>query len=285
MSKDLTRLQNSPPWDWPKTAAETLTNILQDHRTPPVDRVIAAALAGNVVVMDDRMAQQLLNLLRDPNEPETLRAQAAISLGPALEDADTQGFDDEWAEPVITQPVFEQVQTTLRDIHLDPSLPKLVRRRALEAAVRAPQDWHTDAIREAHAASDPEWNLTAAFCMRWIRGFDQQILELLQSPDPEIRCEAVQAAGNWSILPAWPHIAAILTSRKPDTDLLLAAIAAAASFRMDEARDLLGDLVDSDDEQISEAASDALLELEDGAFDDDDDDDDDEDDDEDKPAF
>jgi hypothetical protein len=40
--------------------------------------------------------------------------------------------------------------------------------------------------------------------------------------------------------------------------LLLAAIEAVASIRPAEAREVLGDLLDSDDEEIAEAASEAI---------------------------
>jgi hypothetical protein len=279
MNNDFARLQNLPPWEWPPTAAATFLQVLQDPRNPLDDRILATELAGDLVAMDDGVAQHLLTLLRDPHQPDSLRAQAAISLGPALEDADTQGFEDEWSDPAITEPVFEQIQTTLHDIHQDPSIPTEVRRRALEAAVRAPQDWHTTAINEANASPHPDWNLTAAFCMRWIRGFDTQIVDLVQSPNPEIRREAVQAAGNWTVLPAWPHIAPILSADQPDKDLLVAAIGAAGSLRLDEARDLLDDLVDCDDDEIADAASEALMDMEGGPFEDEEDDEDDFDDD------
>lgn len=44
-------------------------------------------------------------------------------------------------------------------------VPKEVRRRVLEGSVRAPQDWHKDAITEAYAGNDELWKLTAVFAM------------------------------------------------------------------------------------------------------------------------
>ena len=115
---------------------------------------------------------------------------------------------------------------------MDASVPEDVRRRILEASVRAPQDWHQDAIRAAYASDDDAWRLTAVFCMRFVRGFDEQILEALDSENPDIHYEAVCAAGSWEVDAAWPHITALVTSRKTEKSLLLAAIeAVAASVR------------------------------------------------------
>jgi hypothetical protein len=67
----------------------------------------------------------------------------------------------------------------------------------LEASVLTPETWHQDAIRYAYSSGDKEWMLTAVFSMRWVRGFDDQILAALKSADPEIHYEAVK--GCWQL--------------------------------------------------------------------------------------
>jgi HEAT repeat protein len=128
----------------------------------------------------------------------------------------------------------------------------------LEASVRAPQEWHPDAIRAAYSSEDEAWRLTAVFCMRYVRGFDAQILEALESENPDIHYEAVCAAGNWGVEAAWPRIAALVVSGETDKPLRLAAIEAVASIRPQEAPEILEDLTDSEDEDIVEAAYEAL---------------------------
>ena len=44
--------------------------------------------------------------------------------------------------------------------------------------------------------------------MRFVRGFDEQILEALDSKNPDTHYEVVLAAGNWEVDAAWPHVAA-----------------------------------------------------------------------------
>src|SRR5262249_17501066 len=94
--------------------------------------------------------------------------------------------------------------------------------------------------------------------MRWVRGFNDQILEALHSGDAEIQCEAIQAAGNWGLAAAWVHVLALFRDAATPKSLLLAAIGAAASIRPGEARCVLVGLADSDDEEIAEAVDEAI---------------------------
>jgi hypothetical protein len=251
---------------------------------------VAADLAGDMVAINDALVDALLAIVVNSAEPEELRAKAAISLGPVLEQSDIEmgdegEFDDPDSVP-ISEKTFRKIQQSLRKVYLDSAVPKLVRRRILEAAVRAPEDWQNQAIRTAYANDDPEWKLTAVFGMRYVRGFDKQILEALESADPKIRYEAVTAAGNRELDAAWPHISALVTSSATSKDLLLAAIEAAAVIRPREAVPLLMDLADSEDEDIAEAADEAISMAESAADDDFDDEEyegDDEDEDEDEP--
>src|SRR5260370_19398326 len=140
-----------------------------DQRADESDRVVAAELAGDFTVIDDDLVDTLLTVVRSADEPDQLRAKATISLGPVLEQADMDGFDDPDDVP-ITERTFRNIQDSLEKIYLDNSTPQEVRRRILEASVRAPETWHQDAIRYAYSSGDKEWMLTAVFSMRWVRG-------------------------------------------------------------------------------------------------------------------
>jgi hypothetical protein len=94
--------------------------------------------------------------------------------------------------------------------------------------------------------------------MRFIRGFDDQIVEVLESENPEIHYQAVCAAGIWEVDAAWSHVAGLVTSEGTDKPLLLAAIEAVANIRPQEAAEILTDLIDSKDEDIAEAILEAL---------------------------
>ncbi len=254
---ELKTLQNTPPWDWPRDAGKKIQKILIDHQADETDRLIAAELAGDLTVINDELADVLTAIIRRPDEPEQLRAVAAIALGPVLEQAETDGFEDPDDVP-ITQRTFRNIQDCLHKLHFDNSIPKEVRRRILEASVRAPEEWHQNAIRAAYSSGDQAWILTAVFSMRWVRGFDDQILEALKSGDAEIQYEAIQAAGNWGLAAAWSHILALVRDAATPKSLLLAAIGAVANIRPAEARSVLVDLADSDDEEIAEAVDEAI---------------------------
>lgn len=271
---NLTTLKDTPPWEWPEGTAETLLDILRDDRGSESDLLLATELAGDFTVINAELVDALLSILSRGDTPEAVRGRAAISLGPVLEHADTEGFEDADDLP-ITERTFHRIQESLRKLYLDANVPKEVRRRILEASVHAPQDWHRDAIRAAYGSGDEVWRLTAVFCTRFVRGFDEQILEALDSTNPDIHYEAVLAAGNWEVDAAWPHVAALVTSGETEKPLLLAAIDAAASIRPQEALELLDDLADSDDEDIVAAVDEAMAMAEGPSVDDDELDDDD----------
>ena len=269
---DLKILKDTPPWDWPDDMAETLVDILRNSQASEQDRVLATEMAGDSTVVSDELVDALLCVLQNNHESETVRARAATSLGPALDQADTDGFDDTGAAP-ISEKVFHQIQDALRKLYRDAEIPEEVRRRILEASVRAPQDWHPDAIRAAYSSSNERWQLTAVFCMRFVRGFDEQICEALENENRDIHCEAVLAAGDWGIAAAWPHVLALITSDQTPKPLLLAAIEAVPSIRPEKAAELLIDFTDSDDEDIVDAAHEALAMAEGPSSEDDDEDD------------
>lgn len=262
-----------PPWEWTEEVAQRLIEVLRDDAAPEEERLLAAQMAGESAVVDDEIVDALLSVVEDANAAEELRGRAAIALGPTLEEADVEGFDG-LGEPPISEQSFQQIQRSLRRVYDDHAAPKIVRRRVLEASVRAPQSWHHDAVDAAYASDDPLWKLTAVFSMRWVDGFDEQILEALDSDDEQIRYEAVCAAGDAELEAAWPRIEELLTSEGTERGLLLAAIEAAAGVRPEEAESLLIELIDSEDEDIAETAHEALAAM--GSFvqpiDDDDDD-------------
>jgi len=254
---NIKNLKDIPPWQWPTDAGQMLLDVLQDDQAPGSDRLLVAELAGDFTVINDELADALLSILFNPREPDGLRGQAAISLGPALEYAYVDGFEDPDDVP-ITEPMFRKIQGTLHKLYMDAQTPKEVRRPVLEASARAPEKWHKNAVAVAYRSEDEDWKLTAVFCMQFIRGFDKQILEFLKSQNPDIHYHAVCAAGNWEIDAAWPHIAALVTSEETEKELLLAAIEAAAFIRPHKASEILSPLLDSDDEDIVDAVYEVL---------------------------
>ena len=254
---DIGQLDNTEPWDWPGDAGATLLKALTDERTPADDRLVAAELAGDVTVINDEIARALLAIACRSDAPEDLRGQAAIALGPALEyhdEMDPEMDDDD----LLSEEVVGQIQSSLQRLYADEDVPRDVRRRALEASIRSPQEWHREAVLDAYDSEDDAWRLSAVFAMRWVPGFDAQVLEALGSADLEVQSQAVCAAGNWALEAAWPQVAGLLGSKDTEKELLLAAIEAAAWIRPVEASEILIVLADSEDEDVAVAAQEAI---------------------------
>jgi hypothetical protein len=256
------------PWDWPSDARNEILAVLKNREAAKEDRLLGAELAGELVVMDDEMATVLLQILDDSREEEALRGTAAISLGPALEERDFW-LDDGLDSPAVSEAMLARVRSLLRERCSDPATPKEVRRMALEASIRAPESWHPDAIRAAYHAGDRDWKLTAVFCMRYVKGFDDEIVQAFSTPDSEILYEAVCAARDQAVGEAWPFIRDLVSAASrgapllpaaPDLELpvLRAAMHAVAEIRPMEAHDTLADLMDSPNEVIASAAMEVL---------------------------
>ena len=263
---DLTLLARIPPWEWPPNGGNTLRAVLHNPQAAESDRLLAAELAGEPVAIDDDLAGVLLSIVGDATASDELRSRAALSLGPVLEQMDQRSGDyflsleaETLNAPPISEHTFQRVQESLRARYLEDDIPKEVRRRVLEASVRASADWHRDAVRSAYSSDDRDWRLTAVFAMRWVSGFDDEIIAALDDPDEEISYEAVWAAGNWEIDAAWPHVSALLTTAATDKTLLLAAIEAAVAINPREAEPLLAELSDSRDADIADAAGSAMM--------------------------
>jgi HEAT repeat protein len=255
---DLEYLKDAPPWEWPPDAGDLLLQVLRDGETSESDRLTAVGLAGDFTVVDDDLVAALLSILSTDGEADQVRARAAIALGPALESADMEGFGF-YSDAPISEPTFHEIQKTLHRLYLDTSVSKEVRRRVLEAAVRAPQDWQEGAVQSAYGSEDAAWKVTAVFCMRFLDGFDEEILESLDSGNLDIQYEAVCAAGEQELQEAWPHITALVTSQETPKSLLLAAIGALSSIRPQEAAEILDKLVDADDQDVAWAAAEAMV--------------------------
>jgi len=264
---ELQKIYNTPPWDWPETVTTLFLAALQDSNGDEADRLLAVEMAGNFVVINDDLAEALMNIAEDERESEEIRSKAVISFGAALEyifcDLDEYTEVDEYNDFAVTAQMYHRIVKFLLKMYFNENVSELIRRRTLEASVRSPQPWHGGAVRAFYQSQKKNLLLTALFCMQYIQGFQQEILEALQSKIPEIQYMAIQAAGNWGVTEAWSGISDVLRNQDADMDLLLAAIDAAVDIGHPEAISVLNDLLDRsrDNDDIYEAVHEALAML------------------------
>ncbi len=263
---ELQRLYNTPSWDWPESAASLFLVALQDSNGDEADRLLAAEMAGDFVAINDDLAGALLDIVEDSCESEELQARAVISFGVALEyiDSDLDEFNevDGYDDFAVSEQMYRRILKSLQRLYFDGTVPELVRRRTLEVSVRSPQPWHHGAVRAAYQSQEKNWIVSALFCMAYIKGFQQEILEALQSKIPEIKYEAIRAAGTWGIADAWSDICEVLTDQAADKGLLLAAIDASVGIEHHEVSAALGKLlVDSSDEDVIATVHESLAML------------------------
>jgi HEAT repeat protein len=269
-----------PPLDSFEEASRPFVKALRGD--DPLARGVA--LEEIAPIVDDALARELLRFARDPSRDPGERGRALIVLGPALEETGYEEEEEggglaspmgpeEWWETPLSDAGFREVNEELRRIYHDGDQPKEVRRRALEAAVRAPRDWHRDAVATAWRSGDEEWRVTAVFAMGFLSGFADEIEEAFRSDDPILRREAIGAVGRAEVEDLVPDLLEVAADTGEDGDDRIAAIEALEELQLAEAVDVLDDLLDDDDAEVARAAQEALTEIsawaeiEEGGFD------------------
>lgn len=229
---------------------------------------------------DDELALELLRLL-ESDAPEELRAAVAIALGPTLEIMDTEVNDEGRIEnpsgmAPLSQEVYDRVTDTLRRVCLDEGQPVLLRRRALEAAVRSPKRWQEEVIRSAWAGTDPDWRLTAVFGMGYLMqaDFTAEVETAFASDSVDLKGEAIRAAGLRGLEALLPEVTAIAGDADAEPELRYAAVEALGYLGDEDSVELLHELAESDDEMLASLAEEALqwasLDMDDADLDDED---------------
>jgi len=66
----LQRLYDTPSWEWPQGADELILRVLRDNSADQSDRLLAAEMAGDSVVVNDELADVLLSVLADGKAPD-----------------------------------------------------------------------------------------------------------------------------------------------------------------------------------------------------------------------
>jgi HEAT repeat protein len=197
----------------------------------------------------------LITRLRE-DESVVVRASAASSLGRYV----LLGV----LEEIGTEPA-SAAESALHETWFREGELNAVRRRALEGLAFGSRPDLNELILNAYYDEDELMRESAIFAMgrtadsRW----SKLVLSELDSPEPAMRFEAAQAAGEMLLRPAVRPLIRHLDD--PDESVREAAVAALGKIGGPGAKRALQAVAKSDDEALAQAAEDALAELTFGA--------------------
>lgn len=256
----LQRLLQTPPWEWAGEARDAIRGALSGDGAPLSRRLLAAQLAGELMIINDTLVGLLLDVVLDAAEPPELRAVAATALGPVLEQLDMGMADIIGAEddPPVSPRRLDEIRAALSSVYFNQELADFVRGAALNASLRHPEDWHQHAILAAYYSEEPHWQLTALDCMHHVPGFEDLILEALAGDEPALQAAALRAAGARGLQAAWPRVVALLTGGTAPPPVIKAAVTAATGIRQRDAPMLFDSLLQSGDPAVAESIRQAL---------------------------
>lgn len=245
---ELDRYQLSP---W--RARDALKVILEGDSPA----LIARALEHTTPLIDcDEMAQRHARLVADEELDPAIRGRAALALGPSLEHCAFGMWDEEFHAPPLSRGTFADLKAQFRNLYFDASQPSLLRRRVLEASVRAPESWQTGAIRAAWMTDNTDWRKTAVVAMGWLDGWESELSDALQADDAGVVTEAIRSAERSNdVVGFGGHCLRHALDTKAPVSMRIVAIEALPSIRGPEVAEVLNTLAEEEDPRISESAS------------------------------
>lgn len=225
---------------------EPLFEVILDDELPEVR---CAAVEGLGEVVDDRLAERLVMLLATDPEAQ-VRADAASVLGVFLSECD-EAAGAESTRRRVEDGLLEAINTDTEEV--------LVRRRALESYGFAEDPYVDEVIMDAYDSDEDEMRASAVFAMG--RRLDEERLGIIhQEMDnevEEIRLAAIFAAAQIGSGTSVPYLLRII-GEDPSDEVRVAAVYGLADIESPEAERLLQDLLESSDDTILAAATDAL---------------------------
>lgn len=214
--------------------------------------VRAAAVEGLWENNDQALIGPLVHLLRT-DEAVNVRAAAAIALGRFVLLGELEEID--------RAPAMLAEEALLETIHLAEEDLEVCR-RAVEAIAYSGEAGVREIVEAAYYHEDERMQASALFAMG--RSADlywsKLLLAELDSHNPELRFEAARACGELELSVAVPHLARLVYNDS-DREVQEGAVAALGRIGGREAREVLEACYEDEDEALSQAAADALDEM------------------------
>ncbi len=212
----------------------------------------ATAIEGLMGDEDVRLVAQFCKILTD-DAAITPRVKAAQALGQFILLGELQK---------IRPRPFDMARHALHQAYHNPAEPLEVKRRALESLAYTALDGVGDMIAGAYAHSETKMQISAVFAMG--RSADKRWADIvrreLTSSWPEMRYEAARSCGELELREAVPDLLELLED--VDTEVQQVTLWALGQIGGDLARSALARYSRSEDEALSQAAREALDELE-----------------------
>jgi HEAT repeat protein len=218
----------------------------------PEPRVRMAALDGLWEYDDRALIPVLIDMMQSDDDMD-VRATAAMSLGHfvvlgefgSLSPADVALMEEALAGAINDAAEAEDV-----------------RARALESLGARSEPWVADLISDAYSSGSQRMQASAIHAMGRSCDVDwlPDVIEQLQSEEPELRYEAATAAGMIADEAVVPHLAFLVHDE--DAEVQETAIEALAEIGGSEARAILMRLLSTGDEWVQDAAREALANME-----------------------
>jgi HEAT repeat protein len=197
-----------------------------------------------------RLIDPLVVLLRSDPSP-LVRAASATALGRFLLLGEVEK---------INRQRRDQVYSALMGALISTPPGSVIYQHALESLAYVSNEEVEQLIREAYASENQALRVTAVLAMG--RSGDRQYSDVIHKELPNVlpamRLEAARAAGELEISDAVPELGKLLDD--PDPEVALVAIGALGQIGGESARQILQRAAESDDDEIVEAAEEALAE-------------------------
>ncbi len=198
------------------------------------------------------LIEPLINLL-EQDTSEKVQSAAAVALGKFAMLAEHKKL-----QPHHTS----RISQALLGVINDKNRPVEVRRRTLESAAPLSLSQVHEAIMEAYQSHNTKFRVSSIYAMgkncdpSWL----PVLLNELNNDDPEMRYEAVGACGELEEMEAVPHLVELVND--PDIDVRLATIQTLGKIGGTEAKQCLNQCLNNHSQAVSQAAEQALLEIE-----------------------
>ena len=257
---------------WPKIALERRVSILADlEDIMEADTMLSCdglakfalnddfpEVRGNAITLlwecdDPKLAPRFVDMLEN-DESELVQTAAAAALGKFVLLGELEEIPASAAERTIKALIGKLKSNPTKEIHQE----------VLKSLAYSSDPAISPMIEKAFMDPDPTWRLAAVISMG--RSADDQwekpVLQMIKSDDPELKSEAVKAAGELELSSARSMLLQILEEEEEDFELRTNAIWALSKIGGENVKSILQRLLDNapdeDEAEVIELAIEAL---------------------------